>query len=591
MYAEFFGLRELPFNNTPDPRFFYSTPDHEEALASLVYATQERKGFVLLSGEVGTGKTLVSRMMLRNFGSRIAFANINHVVSGASDLLESVCVEFELPVEPRSSHTKIVRVLHDFLLAKFAQDVPVVLLLDEAQNLPTEAFEQLRTIGNLEADDAKLLQIVIVGQPELQQRFQSQELRQLRQRLFRSFHLSELTLDHTAGYIEHRLSVVGAPDSTIFDRGAVELIYKHSRGLPREINTICDNAMLSAYAANTKTISISFLKTVVEQMTLGLPTPKTPTIMPTAALAAPVPITQPSVTQPVSMPAAEVPEQSAARVEALSIRLAEIEGRLQGQKNSSANDSSQVHDVLCEAMNRNKEDIASVRDLMSADVHELNRRMSHCEKQLHDTRGIVAVAHKAAHDLSSLLAKAENLSTSIDQRSEAINRRDEDLKQTGMKFKRVIGEVRRVFDRLRVVASQTHSVERRAQRVSDQLKSQTSQARSVVDGLTKHLRSIVPVDSITGKSAGILKEATMRRDEVLPILPRSLPLQADRTRMMGILDSTRESVAELRGLVDDQSPVRELPAPQAGDPGDEDEAVVTSRLANEVEGLIQMIDN
>ncbi len=590
MYAEFFGLRELPFNNTPDPRFFYSTPDHEEALASLVYATQERKGFVLLSGEVGTGKTLVSRMMLRNFGSRIAFANINHVVNGASDLLESVCVEFELPVEPRSSHTKIVRVLHDFLLAKFAQDVPVVLLLDEAQNLPTEAFEQLRTIGNLEADDAKLLQIVIVGQPELQQRFQSQELRQLRQRIFRSFHLSQLSLQHTAGYIEHRLSVVGAPDSTIFDRGAVEPIYNHSRGLPREINTICDNAMLSAYAANSKTISASFLKTVIEQMTLGQPTPAVEAASPHEGDSNAVPMNQPAVSQPASMSAENVPDQSSGRVEALSIRLAEIEGRLQGHKNGSANESNHVHDVLCESMNRNKEEIANLRGQMHTDVHELNCRIAQSEKQLNDTRGIVAVAQKAAHDLSALLAKAENLSASIDQRSDAIDRRDEDLKQTGMKFKRVIGEVRRVFDRLRVVASQTHTIERSAQRVSDQLKSQTIQARTVVDGLTSHLRSIVPLDSTSTQSVGILKEATMRRDQVLPHLPKSLPLQADRTRMMGILDSTRESVSELRVLVNDQSPGRKLPAQPASDLGDGNEVVVTSRLAHEVEGLMQMIN-
>ncbi len=590
MYAEFFGLRELPFNNTPDPRFFYSTPDHEEALASLVYATQERKGFVLLSGEVGTGKTLVSRMMLRNFGSRIAFANINHVVNGASDLLESVCVEFELPVEPRSSHTKIVRVLHDFLLAKFAQDVPVVLLLDEAQNLPTEAFEQLRTIGNLEADDAKLLQIVIVGQPELQQRFQSQELRQLRQRLFRSFHLSSLTLEHTTGYIEHRLSVVGAPDSTIFDRGAVEIVYQYSRGLPREINTICDNAMLSAYAANSKNISASFLKTVVEQMNLGQPAPATTATTTTNPVSTAV-LAKQLVSQPVTTVAANVPELNSGQVESLSIRLAEIEGRLQAQKQSSTNVSSQVHDVLCEAMNRNKEDIASIRGQMHTDVHELNRRIAQSEKQMNDTRGIVAVAQKAAHDLSALLTKAENLSTSIDQRSESLDRRDTDLKQTGMKFKRVIGEVRRVFDRLRVVASQTHAVERRAQRVSDQLKSQTSQARAVVDGLTNHLRSIVPANTQSSKSVRILKEATMRKDEVLTHMPKSQPFQADRTRMMGILDSTRESVSELRGLVVDQSLERKLPTPKIGGQDDENEPVVTSRLANEVEGLLQMIED
>ncbi len=589
MYAEFFGLRELPFNNTPDPRFFYSTPDHEEALASLVYATQERKGFVLLSGEVGTGKTLISRMMLRNFGSRIAFANINHVVNGASDLLESVCVEFELPVEPRSSHTKIVRVLHDFLLAKFAQDVPVVLVLDEAQTFPNEAFEQLRTIGNLEADDAKLLQIVIVGQTELQQRFQSQELRQLRQRIFRSFHLSALNLDHTAGYIEHRLSVVGAADSTIFGRDAVEIIYQYSRGLPREINTICDNAMLSAYAANVKTIDASFLKTVVEQMTLTLPVPTqaaTTASMPVS----PTPTIQPALSPLAAVPQAGAPDPTSGQLEALSIRLAEIEGRVNVEKRTVTDQSQPVHDVLSEGMDRNREDIANLRSKMHTDTNELSQRMAQCEQHLHDARGVVVVAQKAAHDLSSLLAKAERVSTSIDQRFEAIDQRDENVKQTGLKFKRVIAEVRRVFDRLRVVAGQTHTVERRAQRVSDQLKSQTDQARKVVEGLTNHLRSIVPIESTMNTSGGIIKEATRRRDEVMPSIVRPLPQQADRTRMMGILDSTRESVAELRGLVDDQSSER-LVSSHQDDPSDDGNGTAcTSRLAGEVESLIQMIE-
>ncbi|MGD2109026.1 MAG: AAA family ATPase, partial [Phycisphaerae bacterium] len=168
VYSDFFGFRELPFNNTPDPRFFFSTPDHEEALASLIYAVKERKGFVLLTGDVGTGKTLVTRLMLRRFGTQIAFATLNHAVPDARELMESICTEFEIPVEPDATATQLVRSLHDFLLMQFAQNMPVVLVLDEAQNLSIEGFEQLRMIGNLEADDAKLLQIVIVGQTELQ---------------------------------------------------------------------------------------------------------------------------------------------------------------------------------------------------------------------------------------------------------------------------------------------------------------------------------------------------------------------------------------------------------------------------------------
>ncbi len=266
MYAEFFGLRELPFNNTPDPRYFYSTPDHEEALASLIYAVKERKGFVLLTGEVGAGKTLVTRLMLRNLGPALAFANITHAVQSARDLIESVCTEFELPFDAGVSNAQLVRTLHDFLLAKFSQNLPVVLILDEAQNLPVEAFEQLRMIGNLEADDAKLLQIAIVGQPELQRLFQSPQLRQLRQRIFRSFHLPALDRKATEGYIRYRLSVAAARDLELFTPAAIDRIYAASSGLPRLINAVCDNAMLSAYSSDRRRIDADFVETVVSQM-------------------------------------------------------------------------------------------------------------------------------------------------------------------------------------------------------------------------------------------------------------------------------------------------------------------------------------
>jgi type II secretory pathway predicted ATPase ExeA len=273
MYQQFFELRELPFNNTPDPRYFYSTPDHEEALASLIYAVNQRKGFVLLTGEVGAGKTLVSRMMLRHFGPGIAFANINHATEGASDLMESVCAEFEIEHPPEASNAQMVRALHDFLLTRFSQDTPVVLILDEAQSLSVDAFEQLRMIGNLEADDAKLLQIVILGQPELRDKFASPQLRQLRQRIFRSFHLPRLNRTLTEGYVRHRLAIGGATKTDVFDTTAIDLIHEHAHGLPRLINAVCDNAMLSAYSADIRFIDRPFVESVIRQM-MTIDTPR-----------------------------------------------------------------------------------------------------------------------------------------------------------------------------------------------------------------------------------------------------------------------------------------------------------------------------
>ncbi|MBU0716741.1 MAG: AAA family ATPase, partial [Planctomycetes bacterium] len=267
MYAKFFGLRELPFNNTPDPRFFFATPDHEEAVAMLTYTVQERKGFVLLTGEVGVGKTLVSRMMLRHFGTRITFANIHHAVQDATDLMESLCTEFELQVEKGSSHSQYVHALHSFLLAQFAKSIPVVLIVDEAQGLPFEAFEQLRMIGNLEADDAKLLQVVILGQPELRHRFASPQLRQLRQRMFRCCHLPAMNPATAEDYIHHRLTLSGGPQLRPFDASALDAIHRHSQGLPRLINTICDNTMLCGYSSDRRRFDREFVETVISQMT------------------------------------------------------------------------------------------------------------------------------------------------------------------------------------------------------------------------------------------------------------------------------------------------------------------------------------
>lgn len=267
MYASFFGLRELPFNNTPDPRFFFSTPDHEEALASLIYAIAEGKGFVVLTGEVGAGKTLVTRLMLRHFGTGIAFASVNNSQINANELLHTVCSEFNIDAPANATNVELTRMLQDFLLSSFAMNKPVVLMLDEAQALTREAFEQIRMIGNLEADDAKLLQIVIVGQPELKEMFEANDMRQLRQRIFRSFHLGALTRSQTEGYIFHRLSVAGATfPEKILSASAIDAIFEYSQGLPRLINTLCDNAMLSSYAADTTEIDGPFIKNVIAQM-------------------------------------------------------------------------------------------------------------------------------------------------------------------------------------------------------------------------------------------------------------------------------------------------------------------------------------
>ncbi|WP_428419787.1 AAA family ATPase [Methylibium sp.] len=252
MYAQFFGLNQEPFSIAPDPRFLFMSERHREALAHLLYGVRGGGGFVLLTGEIGAGKTTVCRCLLEQVPKRCNVAYIFNPKLTAEELLKSVCDEFGIPyAHPGPGATTVkdcLDPLNQFLLKTHAVGQSNVLIIDEAQNLSADVLEQLRLLTNLETNERKLLQIVLIGQPELREMLARPELEQLAQRVIARYHLEALSETETLQYVRHRLTVSGLNRALPFDRESVQRIHQLSRGVPRRINLLCDRALLGAYS-------------------------------------------------------------------------------------------------------------------------------------------------------------------------------------------------------------------------------------------------------------------------------------------------------------------------------------------------------
>lgn len=258
MYAKFFGLKQEPFSIAPDPHYLFMSERHREALAHLLYGLRGGGGFVLLTGEIGAGKTTVCRCFLQQIPKNCNVAYIFNPKLSVPELLQTVCEEFHIPVPATSaaaasnagtpSLKPFVDAINEFLLRTHAVGQNNVLIIDEAQNLSAEVLEQLRLLTNLETSERKLLQIVLIGQPELRQILAAPELEQLAQRVIARFHLQALSEAETEQYISHRLGVAGLERALPFERGVLRRIHQLSRGVPRRINLLCDRALLGAYA-------------------------------------------------------------------------------------------------------------------------------------------------------------------------------------------------------------------------------------------------------------------------------------------------------------------------------------------------------
>ena len=254
MYLEFFGISDKPFQITPDTRFLYLTPRHRDGLAHLLYGADEAGGFILLTGEVGTGKTMLCRSVLEQMPEHVNVALILNPRQSSKELIASICDELNIPYRRSTTSLKyLVDRLNLYLLKQHAQGKRTVLVIDEAQNLRAEVLEQIRLLTNLEVATQKLLQIILIGQPELQSILARPELRQLTQRITARFHLTPLSKEETASYIQHRLQIVGFKGE-LFSKSAVSMVHQLSGGVPRLVNNICERSMMGAYGENVHRI-------------------------------------------------------------------------------------------------------------------------------------------------------------------------------------------------------------------------------------------------------------------------------------------------------------------------------------------------
>ena len=264
MYEAFYGLKEKAFNLNPDPEYFYMSREHENAYVHLEYAIRESKGFAVITGEVGSGKTTLINYLLYKLKLDINIGLITNTNIPAPQFLKAICREFEIDVDVREK-VDIMEIFQDFLLERYAQNERVLLIIDEAQNISPEAMEEIRMLSNLEAEKSHLIQIILIGQPELKYKLQRNDLKQFAQRVSTHYHINGLNKDEVNNYIRYRLKVGEAKNLNIFNEDAIELIYQNSLGIPRIINVICDTALVYGFADGIKIIDRQIIENVIKE--------------------------------------------------------------------------------------------------------------------------------------------------------------------------------------------------------------------------------------------------------------------------------------------------------------------------------------
>jgi general secretion pathway protein A len=265
MYNAFYGFREAPFHITPDPRFLFFSTQHREAFHHILFGIRERKGFIQITGEVGAGKTTVTRAVLEELGPTVHTALILNPVLTTTQLVRAILVE--LGVKPRRlDRAGYQDLLNSYLLEQASRNHDVALFIDEAQDLDPELLEQIRLLSNLETDQRKLLQIVLIGQPELRDKLNDPGLRQLRQRITVRYHLRPLSRPDMERYVAHRLRVAGANGRPTFTPWAMRTIHRYARGIPRLVNAVCDKALLYGYVNQTQDLTAKSIRRAIREL-------------------------------------------------------------------------------------------------------------------------------------------------------------------------------------------------------------------------------------------------------------------------------------------------------------------------------------
>ncbi len=268
MYEKFFGLNEKPFQILPDPAYLFMSKTHESAYTHLEYGILENKGFVVITGEIGSGKTTLINYLLEKIEAKIQTALINNTLIRPGNLIKMLCQDFEIDIRGLDD-SELLTAFYQFLIDRYSERKRVILIIDEAQNLCMDALEEIRMLSNFELDKQPLFQVILVGQPQLRYKLRQKELEQLAQRVSVHYHIVGLNADEVKTYVLYRLEIGGAKKNDMFTDGAIEAIYFASRGIPRVINILCDTSLVYAFADGLKQINREIVESVIREREVG----------------------------------------------------------------------------------------------------------------------------------------------------------------------------------------------------------------------------------------------------------------------------------------------------------------------------------